>query len=142
MEACGKVKLIHTIVGGSFLLVLPGGYFFAHIGFPPQSLIWCIVINEIVASILRIILARRLIDLNVSRFFSDVLLRSGAVVAVLFLISYFIWNSVTPGLPMFLILCLTDFILFIVLTLVLGLNRHERLKVVKGMVNRLKFNKI
>ncbi len=76
------------------------------------------------------------------RFFSDVLLRSGAVVAVLFLISYFIWNSVTPGLPMFLILCLTDFILFIVLTLVLGLNRHERLKVVKGMVNRLKFNKI
>lgn len=43
---------------------------------------------------------------------------------------------------MFLILCLTDFILFIVLTLVLGLNRHERLKVVKGMVNRLKFNKI
>ncbi len=142
MEACGKVKLIHTIVGGSFLLVLPVGYFFAHIGFPPQSLIWCIVINEIVASILRIILARRLIDLNVSRFFSDVLLRSGAVVAVLFLISYFIWNSVTPGLPMFLILCLTDFILFIVLTLVLGLNRHERLKVVKGMVNRLKFNKI
>ena len=72
LEAYGKVKLVHFFIGLSFLLVIPAAYVLLKNGYPPESVIQCIVINETLAAFLRLLFARMQLGISVSRFIKEV----------------------------------------------------------------------
>ena len=138
MEACGKVKWVHLLVGLSFLLVLPAGYILAKGGCPPQGLLWCIVANEAFASILRILLAWKTINLDIRSFTKDVIVRCFSVIALLLIATYFIWGSLPSSFPWFMVLCLIDIALFGIFTVTIGLTCHERNRILVAIKSKIK----
>lgn len=127
MEACGKIKYVHTCVGITFLLMLPIGYLLAAKGFSPQSIMWCVVVSEIAASIIRIIIAAKTISLNVTMFVKDIIIRSALIIAIVTGISYFVWTHLVPNIFSFLIFGIVYFVEFLFMLYFIGLNRSEQI---------------
>lgn len=143
LEAYGKVKLIHFFVGLSFLLVIPAGYILLKMGYPPQSVMWCIVVNEAFAAIMRIIFARIQLNISVRRYIVDVMVPCVLVIISLLIIDYFTWLYLPHDFGDLIILALITFATFILSTLVFGLKRNEkniiRNSIIKSPLNRFKW---
>lgn len=128
-EATGKVKLLHSIIGTLHIVSLPAGYLFFKFGYPPQTIMWCIVTEEVVASVLRLILVKRMIDINVPLFLKNVVLRSFSVVFFYSVICGFVWNSLPDSLLHLLLFCAISAIVFFLTTGTCGLTLKERQKI-------------
>lgn len=143
LEAYGKVKLIHFFVGLSFLLVIPAGYILLKMGYPPQSVMWCIVVNEAFAAIMRIIFARIQLNISVRRYIVDVMAPCVLVIISLLIIDYFTWLYLPHDFGDLIILALITFATFILSTLVFGLKKNEkniiRNSIIKSPLNRFKW---
>lgn len=73
LQATGKIKSYQIVVSLTILLNLPISWGLLHLGFKPYSVILNAIILEIIASILRIIYAKKQVNMAISDFFRDVL---------------------------------------------------------------------
>lgn len=136
LEAYGKVKLVHFFIGLSFLLVIPTAYILLKNGFPPQSVILCIVINEAVAACLRLLFARLQLGISVSRFIKEVGIRCIMIISISYVIEYLCWNYFPKDFSGLILIGITTLIIFPILIYSLGFNSYERSKV-SSIINRL-----
>lgn len=139
LEAYGKVKLVHFFIGLSFLLVIPAAYIFLKNGYPPDSVLLCIVINEACAALLRLLFARIQLGLSILRFIKEVGARCLVIISISGVIDYFCWIYFPKDFIGLIMIGVTTLAIFSLLTYFIGLNKSERHKVVsvfKRFVNR------
>lgn len=130
LEAYGKVRLIHTIAGMTFLLVLPISYILLRNGFAPQSVMWCLVVNEGLVSVLRVLIAKLQIGISIQRFLYEVLIKSLYVAIPATAVAFFVWNFLSPGLFSLVIMIIMTIITFCFLVFTVGINKSERTRVI------------
>lgn len=135
LEAYGKVKLVHFFIGLSFLLVIPAAYVLLKNGYPPESVIQCIVINETLAAFLRLLFARMQLGISVSRFIKEIGIRCFVMISISSIIDYFCWIYFPKNFWGLIMIGVTTLAVFSLLTYFIGLNKSERYKVA-SVLNR------
>lgn len=144
LEAYGKVKFVHFFIGLSFLLVIPAGYLLLRHGYPPQSVMWCIVINEACAATLRLCFARMQLGISVRRFVTEVGIRCIIIILISFAIDYLCWKYLPGNFWGLIVLGLSTILCFSILTYYIGLNHNEKIKVnatISRLLNKYIYNK-
>lgn len=137
MEAKGRVKRLHLMVGGLTISVVPAGYFLARAGFDPQLIYWCQVVSQFLCTVWLTYISGREIGLPRRRLLSEVYLRSLAVIAVLFAVNWGAWLFLPRSFLALVALGFIDIVTFAVLLYVFGLTDRERAKGV-GALRRVK----
>lgn len=133
MEAYGKVKLIHFFIGLSFLLVIPAGYILLSCGYPPESVIWCIVINESIAALLRLFFARMQLGISIRRFANAVLIRCVTIISISLFIDAIAWKHLPNDFIGLTFLGIITLVTSSIFTYYIGLNNTEKAKVLTVM---------
>lgn len=137
LEAYGKVKLVHFFIGLSFLLVIPAGYILFLNGMPPETIIWCIVINEALAAVLRLIFARIQLGLSIRKYINEVGTRCLLILSLAFCIDYFAWQRLPSDFVGLIAIGMITLIVFAIATYYLGLTLNERNKI-DNAINRIR----
>lgn len=138
LEAYGKVKLVHSFIGMSFLLVIPVGYMFLKNGFPPESVFICIVVNEGMAACLRLLFAHQQLGISVSRYIREVGIRCLIIISISYVIEYFSWIYFPKDFSGLVLIGITTLVIFSILTYSIGLNGNERAKVRSVIIRVIK----
>jgi O-antigen/teichoic acid export membrane protein len=100
-QASGRIKLYQGVVGGLLILNLPFSYIMLELGYNPEITLYIGIIISIIALICRLIILKKLIALEVTRFFIEVIMQSILVVTVscilFFVINYFAKQTLSNG---------------------------------------------
>lgn len=129
LEAQGDVKYLNIILGTVYIAVIPVGYIMAKIGLAPDSIYWGAVGAEVVIGISLILLSKNKLKLKVGNFISVVLVRSIAVIILLFLINWIMWHFMNGNVLSLLCLLIVDLVAFSLLSYFIALTSQERKKV-------------
>lgn len=74
-QASGKIKLYQAVVGGLLLLNLPLSYGFLKLGFTPEVTLYVSILISLVALFARLKIISPLVDLSISGYLKNVVLR-------------------------------------------------------------------
>ncbi len=88
LESVGKIRLLQCTAGVLHLLPLVFGYLLFRIGLPPSTIMLCIIVEEIVALVVRTFIAKHLAGLDAKRFLIRTILPSVVAVPV---VAAFTW---------------------------------------------------
>lgn len=89
IESVGKIRILQIIVGSMHLLALPFGTLCFVMGMQPVAIMICIIIEELLALIVRAYISRRLVDLDVKEFMLSTAFPCLVVIAVVLISLYF-----------------------------------------------------
>lgn len=138
VSASGRIALYHVLMGSISLLALPIAIVWAHFGGRPYTAVWSIIITQVIYTLMRVVLARRIMGLSIR-------LWVGRIVAPLgFLMLVCLGVGATPRFVMpesFLRVCVTTMlctIAFLPLSWLCILNGDERAFVKSKFLNRLR----
>lgn len=140
-QATGKIKWYQIVIGTTIFLTLPISWVVLKITQIPYHLFWVLVINSAITLFLRILFLRRMIGLNVKRYFNQVILR---VLIVTLPITVLISTiPLTKASGVFSLLIQTVGISSIILgaILLLGTNQKERkffIQILRTVLTRVK----
>lgn len=136
VQATGRIRNYQVIVGGLLLLNLPISYLFLKFGFPPQSTLWVSISLSLLSIVLRVMVLRRLIRVDVLILIKSVFGRSFVVALFVGGASYVLYIvNIEPRV--FVVVARLIFSLFIsvVFILLFGLSSDEKLWVKKMIRN-------
>lgn len=87
LESCGRIKMQQLIVGFMHLMPLLAGYIFFHLGYPVTYIVYCIIAEEIVCLVARVLIARVNADMPVLQYLFELLLPCVVVALLSFYIA-------------------------------------------------------
>lgn len=123
-QATGKIKLYQAVVGGVLLLNLPLAFVTLEFGGTPASVFLVAIAVTLLAFCVRIIMLKRIYPFSVRRYFCEVTLRIGLVVASATAMAYTIVQWIAP--VSFWISLMFSGVIAIVAIYSLGLGGIER----------------
>ena len=135
IEAIGRVKLLHLLIGALHIVSIPVAYILFKLGFPAPTVFWCIVIEELVSAIFRVILAKKLINISIRMYIQDVVCRVLFVIVIVGLSGYYLWTLLSVNILNFILLCVSSVFVYIVSILIYGANKEERIVICKMILN-------
>lgn len=109
LESVGRIKLQQIIVGLMHLLPLPAAYILFNMGYPPHVIMYCIVAEEIIALVLRVLIARIDANMPIEPYFKEVIFPCVVLVIVVFLSTYYINLIILQWHPMMRLVATTFF---------------------------------
>ena len=139
-QATGRVKVYQSVVGGILIMVLPVAYIVLRLGGSPLSVFFTEIVVCTVAFVVRLLIIRPMIGLNLCRFFTNVIVRcflvavSASVIPVV--LSIYVRDSLLSSIS----ICLVSAVSAAVCSFFIGMTRHERLVVVNGIKTKLSKN--
>jgi len=139
VQATGKVKWYQVAVGGVRLLCLPIAFIFLKLDFGPEAVFYILVVNTILCNVLRVIMAKKLVDFDLKGYFKQVVLIMAVVSFISFVFpklvqEYLIGTSTIESFIMVFITVIFSFFSIIVF----GLNRDERKFIAIALASKLK----
>lgn len=139
--ATGKVKLYQSVIGGILLAILPISYVALKLGGNPESVFIVHLSVCAIAFITRLFIIRPMIQLNLSNYFKEVILRCFAVTFVsLFLPTGAIYLT-DDSLVGFVIVCLACMFSVSIAAYFLGFEKDEKQfinKKILSVINKIK----
>lgn len=81
-QATGRIKLYQGVVGGLLILNLPFSYAMLKLGYTPEITFYVGILISIIALICRLIILKKLIELEITKFFIEVIIKGFLVVIV------------------------------------------------------------
>ena len=132
LQATGEIKWYQIIVGGTILLTVPLAYLFLKMGFPPYSVFISYLIFEILAVVMRLLLAKKIAKLSIQEYFKSVIFRALIPFFIQCLICYYISNYWNIEFR-FILTGVLSSIFFISSIYILGLSKDEKNLVLKFM---------
>lgn len=135
--ANGNIRLYQLITGLMQIMVLPLSYILLKNGYPIYFAVLTILVVELVLSMTRIFLAKKILNIGVSYFLRQVVFRSLLSCAITYFMTYLVNIRVPDSLLGFISLCTFSFILYFMLFYKIVLNSQEKISV-KNIVNSLK----
>ena len=134
--AVGKVKWYQIIVGGLLILNLPISGIALKMGCAPEVTIQVAIVISVLSLIVRLCMLKLYIGFPIFSFASNVILKSLIVIILSTSISYAIYTIIPfYAFPRLLFTCIESWIIALVLTYCVGLNRSER-EMVLNMVRK------
>ncbi|MCM1107554.1 MAG: MATE family efflux transporter [Clostridium sp.] len=109
LESVGKIRLQHVIIGTMHLLALPAAYIFFRAGFPPYCIMWCIIAEELINILLRIIIARKDASIPAKMFLRKTIIPCSLAFAIVFIATHYL--SLTLSIPITRLFVTTAFVL-------------------------------
>lgn len=88
IESTGRIRLLQMIVGSMHILALPTGYICFKIGLPVSSIMACIIAEEFISLVLRIVIARHLTGLHAGHFIRHLILPCTTLVLASYIVTY------------------------------------------------------
>ena len=138
VDASGKIKVYHIVVGCFLMLILPMSYVALKIGFPLYSVFVVQLIFSAIALFVRIAIARSLIKITILDFTQAVLLPVGLVTILSYLcissIGYIHFNGeISQVVLSSLIITVVNFIT----VFFIGMTPNERVTVIRKIKSKL-----
>lgn len=139
VEAVGNIKWLQILVGGLHFFAIPLGYLALLCGIPPYLALTCILFEEIIGSILRILVTHKVTGLKVRDFMSNVIFRNLSLLALLLGAGFICTSLFASGIIRFVITACCSVVLCISLGYLIGLTSSERTttnNIIKNLINR------
>lgn len=137
-QATGKIRLYQSVVGTLKLLILPVSYVFLKLNFQPQITLLVSIIINVIALIARLIILKRLINLKMKFFITNVVLKSIFVALISAIFPIGLKFLMDESLLRLLSISLAAIFSTISTIYFLGLNQNEK----KYIMRRLKIIKL
>lgn len=139
VQATGKVKWYQIAVGGIRLLCLPFAFIFLKLGFGPATVFYILVINTILCNVLRVIMAKKLLDFDLKDYMKQVVLVMAVVSFISFIFPkliqhYLIGTSMMDSIMMLFITGICSLITIVTF----GLSKEERRFITATLAKKLK----
>lgn len=131
--ATSDIKKYHVVVGSVLMTIVPISYFVLKGGAPPESVFIVYLIIEVIAVFLRLLIAHEKVNLPVSTFIYNVMLRCLIVMIIGSIIPVILRMLIPDGIIRFLVVCVVSVISAICAIYYCGLDAHER-KVIIGKI--------
>ncbi len=125
-QATGKIRLYQFIVGGMMIINLPVAFFFLKLGFQPESVFYVSIVNSIICLCLRLVLLRKMIDLDILDFIKKVMIPIISVSFISIISVYFILGLLEYGFVRFVVILLSSLLLTSTYVFLFGINKSER----------------
>lgn len=90
LESVGKIRRQQLIIGIMHLSALPVGYVLFRKGFPAHTIMWCIIVEECLNILLRILIARKDANVPAKDFITRLLFPCSVTVMTIFYLAYYI----------------------------------------------------
>lgn len=137
LQAVGNIKLYQIIVGSLLLLIIPIGYFFLYLGYPPYSILLVSFFIEIPALFLRLFFAKRYGGLSIILYLKRVVFKTIPVLAITFIISILPAFLIDNELIKFVSTTVISTTVMLFLVYKIGLSKGER-KIIINQLNKLR----
>ncbi len=127
-SATGNIRNYQIVLGGTLLTIVPISYIFLQLGFNPTSVMYVHLCITLITVVFRLYYAKKLNNIDISKYFKNVLLKSFIVEVLPFLIIYILHCSISDIFCSWTRLGMT-IIYMIILTAIFirwGLNVSER----------------
>lgn len=136
-QATGHIKLYQALIGVMTMLIVPISYIFLRNGSSPIVVFYVSVVIVFINLFLRLWIVKRLMRFPARKYIKEVLIRSGIVALLSFILPILIRNSFKANFMNFIILCCVCVLSGIVIIYTVGLNKEERKFIVETI--RTKF---
>lgn len=134
-QAVGRVKVYQSVVGGILLFIVPVAYVCLKMGASPISVFIVQLIMFMIATLFRIMIVGRMIDISLSLYLKDVVSR----IIFVFIFSLFISMIISAIMPHTvsgnIITIILIPIVISAISLMIGLNNHERMYIFSSLKN-------
>ena len=130
IDATGHIKWMYIVMGCLHFLNLPVGYGLLKSGMSAYSILWVIVIEELICMCVRIYLAHRIVNINPHRFLKQIVGPIVAITTVTSAIGLFITHYMETSVLRLALTCIACGSTFIVLCWFWGMERTEKQKVI------------
>lgn len=130
IDATGHIKWMYIVMGCLHFLNLPVGYVLLKSGMSAYSILWVIVIEELICMCVRIYLAHRIVNINPHRFLKQIVGPIVAITTVTSAIGLFITHYMETSVLRLALTCIACGSTFIVLCWFWGMERTEKQKVI------------
>lgn len=142
VDACGKIKLYHFIIGSIQISVLLFAYLTLNFGGNPQSALYVYLIISSIALIARLIILQKILhNFSISYYTQKVLFK----ISIILLISYFscqiISNYLSKTLTGLFIFILISVLIILIYVFYIGMNKVERNNIIQIISKKLKIKK-
>lgn len=126
IEATGKVRTYQLVAGTMMIAILPISYIFLKLGYDAPTVYWITMIMNAIVLLFRIILAERLVHLNIYNFIWDVLFRCSCAAILCIPIPYYLHTILSCGFTRLLLVSIIAFICVIMISYFVVLNANDR----------------
>ncbi len=138
MHATGKVRDFQIIVEGTQMMVLPAVYLlFKFFDVPPYMALVVCMLFAVICMFLRILVLRKIAQLQVGTFIKSCILRIIVVVAASVVLPYWIYHALSVNIWTFILVVMVSVLSTLASGYYIGLNKNERMVVVAKVKERL-----
>ena len=137
-QATGKIKVYQAVVGGAMILNLPISYVFLLRGSNPEMIFVLAIFNSLVCLVLRLVLLRNMIALNIRRYLHNVLLPLLLVSFLSYLPPYGVKIWLADYEYRFFLVSICSFLSSMITIYMLGLNYIEKQELINLKENLYK----
>ena len=140
-QATGKVKIYQIVVGGILLTILPISYIVLKLGAPAYSVFIVHFCVESVAQFARMFMLRKLINLPIWRYMTNIYIPIIVTVAVSVILPIFVHIQFDEGWLRFIVVGFTCVFSVGISSIFLGFTKHERMFFWDKILNVLKIKR-
>lgn len=131
VDATGNIKYTYVIVGCLHFLILPIGYILYKIGLPINTILWVVVIEELICMIVRIICAKLIVGVSIKEYIIKVLIPI-SIVTVTSVIFGIIPNIfLSENFMRLLLTCIIYGLSFIITSWMIGMDTNEKQHIIQ-----------
>ena len=126
IEAVGSIKWLQIVVGTLHIVNFPIGYLLLKSGFPAYSVLLCMICEEIVCTLLRVTIAKRIVGLSIRQYIREVFLKTVPLFVIAFALGHFVSLGVSSGFAQLSCTIVAGAGVFLLLCWFCGIGQEER----------------
>ncbi|WP_299396376.1 MATE family efflux transporter [uncultured Gelidibacter sp.] len=134
LQAVGNIKWYQIIVGSLILLIIPIGYLFLYLGYPPYTILIVSFLIEIPALLLRLYFAKLHGGLSIITYLQKVVVRTIPILILTIGISLLVHSITNNEITRFVLTLVTSTSVLIFLVYQIGLSKSEKTKIVNQII--------
>lgn len=136
VQASGKVKWFQIVDSTLSILTLPVAFILYKLGSPKETIIYLYIISSLCIRIISFFLLKKLIGFDIMHYIKNVYYPTIIIIGIAVVyVSLYKSNMVSMGGVAHIIGLMVTFVLFLILCVMVGLNKQER-QVVSGVIQK------
>lgn len=133
IQATGKVKVYHTVLGTFMLLILPVSYLFLKNGYSPEITLYINIVFSLIALSMRLFLVKKLVDFPIQVFIKEIVFKNIFIVILSISLPLTIRNIMNVSVLRLIIIIILSLIWNALVIYLIGINKSEKTMVKKGI---------
>jgi Na+-driven multidrug efflux pump len=131
INATGKIRKYQIFTSSIILLILPVSYLFLKLGYPPQTIMYVMIVTSVLAQVGRIYFMKNMLKMNIIHYLKQVIFPVSMVTIGAFVLPIIYFYSFEASFLRLLGVCSTTVISSIFIIYSVGLTKSEK----EGLVN-------